>query len=187
MIQTSMASEPNPVATASLKKQASVSLGSLRRSMSRVYASAHQSRIFFQQFLNEAPPVPKTILDARIHRQVPILSTTTHPGDGKHERSYRRARQNMVSRDRQAGNFYSSAADSGGRHLGGRTGRIDAQAESTNPWRRLDGNLGMFGKPRKFLGVAPGQPMQPALGEPKTRVFFGFSRFPGGLTAPLPR
>lgn len=187
MIRTSMAPEPRPVDTDSLKKQAAVSLGRLRRTMCRVYASAHQSRIFFQQFLNQASPVPKTILDARIHRRVPFLSTTTHPGHGKHERSHRRARENMASRDRQAGKFYSWAADSGGRHLGGRTGGIVAKAESTNPWHRLDGNLGAFGKPRNFLRVAPEQPMQPALGTPKMPVFSGFSGFPGRLTAPSPR
>ena len=132
----------------------------LRRTIARVYASERRLRTFFQHLPDNARPVPKpgnptTTLHWRL-----IHGIAGEPGSRGHGRIDRAACQNG---DGRGGQLEISTVRRPPQPRRDGSGCF-AAARSIEKPRKRHGNLGMFGKPRKFLLPA-------AAATSQTRIF----------------
>lgn len=125
--------------TASSQPSAPEIRSRLRRSIARVYASRRRLRTFFQHLQSNAHLVPKPFHPTpRRHCRL-IRGIGATPGERRHGKNDRMAWQNGAV---EAGDWkILQAGDRRSRRAGPSISRF---------WK-IDGNLGMFGKPRKFL------------------------------------
>jgi len=132
----------------------------LRRSIARVYASERRLRTFFQRLSDNARPVPKPGNPTTTRHWRLIHGIAGDPAGRGHGKIDRVTCENWDGRGRQleistVWRLPEPTRDGSG---------CFAAACSIERRRKNDGNLGMFGKPRKFLLPAAVSPSQ-------TRIF----------------
>jgi len=132
----------------------------LRRSIARVYASERRLRTFFQRLSDNARPVPKPGNPTTTRHWRLIHGIAGDPAGRGHGKIGRVTCENWDGRGRQleistVWRLPEPTRDGSG---------CFAAACSIERRRKNDGNLGMFGKPRKFLLPAAVPPSQ-------TRIF----------------
>jgi len=128
----------------------------LRRTIARVYASVRRLRTFFQRLQDNARPVPNPIAPTATRHWRLIHGSAGEPGGRGHGKIDRVTCQNGGGRGGQVEistvwRLPEPTRDGSG---------CFAAVRSIEKPRESDGNLGMFGKPRKFLLPAAVPPSQ---------------------------
>ena len=162
MIPTAMPTGTSLSGVASTHRSAPAARNRLRRTTDRVYAAVHRPRTFFQCLPDDARRVPKPVEArsrllwrliqrlagdplGRVHGRIDRVEW--HSGGGRAEKTTGGSgqdRRETVRRPETA----SEAC-------------VGAYRKSLPDLQRNLGNLGMFGKPRKFLLPAPTPTSQP--------------------------
>jgi hypothetical protein len=145
-----------PVAASSLGRP-SLSGSLLRRTTRRVYASRRRPRIFFRRRMEEARRVPQAVSVAELP-----FGPRIH-GDGRDADDQVQAGtwQNVFGRGGRVEN--STVAGGVGRRRRTVPCRRPGAAGGSPCIPPAHGNLGMFGKPRKFLSFPAPRPVHPVL------------------------